>query len=70
MAKELLRSFLWGLSQITWNGLMRRSACLEAARQFSLRKLESQGVKSALPTREARLLTPHLARSNSNTAFA
>ena len=29
-----------------------------------------QGVKSAPPTREARPLPPHLARPNSNTAFA
>jgi hypothetical protein len=29
-----------------------------------------QGVKSASPTREARALTPHLARGNSKTAFA
>jgi hypothetical protein len=49
---------------------MRRSACIEAARQFFLRKLGSQEVKSASPTREARLLTPHLARTNSKEAFA
>ena len=49
---------------------MRRSACLEAIRQFLLRKMGRQEVKSALPTREARLLTPHLARTNSNEAFA
>ncbi len=29
-----------------------------------------QEVKSAAPTREARLLIPHLAREKSNTAFA
>ena len=45
---------------------MRRFACLEADGQFLLRKMGRQEVKSASPTREARLLTPHLARSNSN----
>ena len=49
---------------------MRRSACLEAARQFFLRKMGSQGVQSTSLTREARPLTPHLAPSNSNIAFA
>ncbi|WP_192576263.1 hypothetical protein [Candidatus Phycosocius bacilliformis] len=49
---------------------MRRFACLEAARQFLLRKMGRQGVQSASPTREARPLTPHLARCNSITAFA
>ncbi len=34
---------------------MRRFACLEAAQQFLLRKLGCQEVKSASPTREARL---------------
>jgi hypothetical protein len=48
---------------------MRRFACLEAARQAFLRELGCQEVQSASPTREARLLTPHLARSNSSTAF-
>jgi hypothetical protein len=28
------------LSQMTWNGSTRRSACLEAAGQFLLRKME------------------------------
>ncbi|OYU51409.1 MAG: hypothetical protein CFE27_11525 [Alphaproteobacteria bacterium PA1] len=70
MAKQFLNLFMWGLSQMTRNGSMRRFACLEAIRQFSLRKLGSQEVKSASPTREARLLTPQLARSNSNEAFA
>ena len=49
---------------------MPRSACLEAARQFWLRKFGRQEVKSTSSTREARLLTPKFARSNSNTAFA
>ncbi len=49
---------------------MRRFACLEAAREFFLRKLGCQGVKSTSSTREACPLTPHLARPNSNTAFA
>ena len=49
---------------------MRRFACLEAARQFLLRKLGSQEVKLASPTREACLLTPYLAHAPSNTAFA
>ena len=49
---------------------MPRSACLEAVRQVSLRKFGRQEVKSTSPTREARLLTPKFARSNSNTAFA
>jgi len=41
---------------------MRHFACLEAARQFCLRKLGCQEVKLASPTREARHLTPQLAR--------
>jgi len=49
---------------------MRRSACLEAAGQFLLRKIWRQGVQSTSSTREARPLTPQLARSNSNLAFA
>ena len=40
--KQSLNSFMWGLSQMTRNGSMRRSACLEAIRQLSLRKLGSQ----------------------------
>jgi hypothetical protein len=55
---------------LTWNAFMPRSAHLEAARQFFLRKMGCQGVQSAPPTHEARPLTPHLARSNSNEAFA
>jgi hypothetical protein len=51
MAKELLGSFIRGLIQITWNGFRPLSACLEAAGQFSLRKLGSQGRRP--PTREA-----------------
>jgi hypothetical protein len=62
--KENLDSACVCLSQMTRNGSMRRSACLEAIRQLSLRKLGSQGVKSTSSTREARPLTPHLARSN------
>jgi hypothetical protein len=54
------------LSPITWNGSKPRFAHFEAVRQFLLRKFGRQEVKSASPTREARLLTPHLARSNSN----
>jgi hypothetical protein len=49
-----LRSQLTGLSQITWNGYMRRSACLEAARHFCLRELRRQEVQSASPTRQRR----------------
>jgi hypothetical protein len=70
MVKQPQRSSMLGLSQSTWNGSMHRFACLEAAPKFLLRKLGSQGVQSASPTREARPLTPHLARPNSNTAFA
>ncbi|MFY7759879.1 hypothetical protein [Aquidulcibacter sp.] len=70
MIKQTLTLFKTDVSQMTRNGSMRRFACLEAIRQFLLRKLGSQEVKSAPPTREARLLTPHLARPNSNTAFA
>ncbi|MFY7761723.1 hypothetical protein, partial [Aquidulcibacter sp.] len=55
---------------LTWNAFKPRSAHLEAARQLSLRQMGSQGVQSATPTREARPLTPHLARSNSTKAFA
>ena len=33
---------MWGHSQMTRNGSMHRSACLEAAGQLSLRKLGSQ----------------------------
>ncbi len=66
MAKQILRSFKPVVSQMTWNGSMRRFACLEAARQLFLRKLGCQEVKLASPTREARLLTPHLAHSNSS----
>ncbi|MCA3696863.1 hypothetical protein [Aquidulcibacter sp.] len=47
---------------------MRRFAC--PAGQFLLRKMRGQGVKSALPTRKACPLTPHLARTNSIEAFA
>ena len=61
MVKQFLNLFMWGLSQMTRNGSMRRSAC--PARQFFLRKLGSQGVQSATPTR-------HLARPNSTQAFA
>jgi hypothetical protein len=49
---------------------MPRSACLEAVRQVSLRKFGRQEVKSTSSTREARLLTPKFARSNSTLAFA
>ncbi len=70
MVKQILKSFKSVVSQMTRNGSMRRSACLEAIRQVLVRKLRCQEVKSASPTREARLLTPHLARSNSNEAFA
>ncbi|AMS29930.1 hypothetical protein AEM38_11510 [Hyphomonadaceae bacterium UKL13-1] len=70
MVKQFLRSSMLSSSQSTWNGSRLHSACREAARQLSLRKLGCQEVKSAPPTREARLLTPHLARPNSSTAFA
>ncbi len=70
MVKQSQRSSMLNLSQITWNAFKPRSAHLEAVRQLSLRKLGSQGVQSASPTREARPLTPQLARSNSNEAFA
>lgn len=60
MVKQFLNSFMWGLSQRTWNGSMRRSACLEAARRLLLRKMGCQGVKSTSTTREARPSTPHL----------
>lgn len=70
MVKQILRSSTLGLSQITWKRSMRRSACLEAAAQLSLRKVGCQGVKSTSSTRGARPLTPHLARPNSYTAFA
>ncbi len=70
MVEQSQRSSMLNLSQITWNGFRPHSACLEAAWQLSLRKLGCQGVQSATPTREARPLTPHLARTNSNEAFA
>ena len=59
-----------GLSPITWNGSKPRSAHFEAARQFLLRKFRRQEVKSTSSTREARLLTPKFAPSNSKKAFA
>jgi hypothetical protein len=40
MVKQALRSSMMSLSQSIWNGSMRRSACLEAAGQLSLRKLD------------------------------
>jgi hypothetical protein len=70
MVKHFSRSFMLGLRQSTWNGSKPRFAHFEAARQFLLRKMRRQGVKSTSSTREARLLTPKFARSNSNTAFA
>ncbi|OYU53563.1 MAG: hypothetical protein CFE27_01400 [Alphaproteobacteria bacterium PA1] len=54
LVKQFLNSFMWGLSQMTRNGSMRRSACLEAIRQLSLRKLGRQEVQSASPTRQRR----------------
>jgi hypothetical protein len=45
-----------------WKGSRARSACLETASPWCLRKLGCQGVKLASPTRKARPLTPHLAR--------
>jgi hypothetical protein len=68
MVKQFLSSSMLGLSQRTWNGSMRRFACLEAAGQLFLRKMRGQERRP--PTREACLLTPHLARSNSSTAYA
>ena len=53
MVKQFLNSFMWGLSQWTWNGSMRRSACLEAARRLLLRKLRCQEVKSSTAFAEA-----------------
>ena len=47
MVKQFLRSFMWGLSQMTRNGSMRRSACLEAIRQLLLCKLVGQGARFA-----------------------
>jgi hypothetical protein len=44
LVKQFLNSFMWGLSQMTRNGSMRRFACLEAAQQFLLRKLGCQAV--------------------------
>ena len=70
MVKQSQRWSMLNLSQITWNAFKPRSAHLEAVGQLSLRKLGRQGVQSASPTREARPLTPHLARSNYNEAFA
>jgi hypothetical protein len=61
---------VWVLGKSTWNGSMHRYACLEAVRKSFLRKMACQEVQSASPTREARLLTPQLARSNSSAAFA
>ncbi|WP_290805684.1 hypothetical protein, partial [Aquidulcibacter sp.] len=63
MVKQFLSSSMLGLSQSTWNGFRPYSAC--PAGQFLLRKMRGQGVQSALPTREACSLTPHLARPNS-----
>jgi hypothetical protein len=70
MVKQCRSSSMLGLSAITWNASMPRSACLEAVRQVSLRKFERKEVKSTLSTREARLLTPEFAPSNSRKAFA
>ncbi len=53
---------------LTWNAFKPHFAC--PARQFLLRKMRGQGVQSASPTREACPLTPHLARTDSSTAFA
>ena len=70
MVKHFLRSFMLDLRRSTWNASMPRSACLEAVRQLLLRKFGRQEVQSTSSRREARLLTPKFARSNSNTAFA
>jgi len=40
LVKQFLKSVKSDVSQMTWKGSMRRSACLEAARQFLLLKLE------------------------------
>ncbi len=45
MVKQFLRSPMWGLGQMTWNGSMRRFACLEAIRQVCLRKMRGQGAR-------------------------
>ena len=42
MVKQSLKSFKSDVSQIIWNGFRPHFACLEAARQLSLRKLGSQ----------------------------
>ncbi len=60
MVKQFLRSAMLGARP---HHLERFKAA-----QLFLRKLGKKGRRP--PTRAARLLTPHLARSNSNTAFA
>ena len=42
MVKQFPSLFMWGLSQMTRNGSMRRFACLEAIRPLFLRKMGSQ----------------------------
>ncbi|AMS30041.1 MAG TPA: hypothetical protein DIU09_07680 [Hyphomonadaceae bacterium] len=66
MVKQFLKSFKSDVSQMTRNAFKSHSACLEAAGLFLLRKIWCQGVQSTSSTREARPLTPNLARSNSN----
>jgi len=68
--ESIKKLFISSLSQSTWSGFRPHFACLEAAGRSSLRKLRRQEVKSDSPAREARLMTPHLARPNSNPAFA
>ncbi len=38
MVKQSMSSLMLGLSNMTWNAFKPHSACLEAARQFCLRK--------------------------------
>jgi hypothetical protein len=45
LVKQILKSFKSVVSQMTRNGSMRRSACLEATRQLLLRKLGCQGAR-------------------------
>jgi hypothetical protein len=68
LVKQFPRLRMWGLSQMTRNGSMRRFAC--PAPQFFLRKMRGQGARYARRRSRFHLLTPHLALTNSNTAFA
>ena len=64
MVRQFLRSSRMGISQITWNGSMRRFACLEAIRQFCLGKLGRQGGEiDFADARSAPLDTPSCAHN-------